>query len=66
MKSITRLLNGKRAGDKPVDDPATPAVDESDAAHSVSHQSYDNLESNWGKMTTLLETRGDYTTTEAE
>lgn len=66
MKSITRLLNGKRAGDAPVDDPATPNVDESQAAHSVSHLSYDNIESNWGKMVTLVETKNTYKVNEPE
>lgn len=66
VKSIVRKLNGRRSGDAPVDDPATPGVDESDAAHSVSQQSYDNLEAHFASLIELLRTRSDYTLNETE
>ena len=66
MQTLVRLMNGRRAGDAPVDDPATPDIDESQTAHSVSHRSYDNLESNFGKIIDLLETKPTYKPNEVE
>jgi hypothetical protein len=66
MQTLVRLLNGKRAGAKPVDDPTTPDVNEALNTHSVSQLSYDNLEANFGKLITLLETKGNYKPNETE
>ena len=66
LRTLTRQIKGERAGEKPVENPATPAVDESKNAHSVSHRSYNNIESNFGKVINLLEARPEYTTNEPE
>lgn len=65
--TIIRKLQGRRIGDKPVDDPLTPDVDESKSAHSVSQQSYDNYIANLAALIALLKTKADgYKPNEAE
>lgn len=59
LAGFMRRLRGERAGDKPVDDPATPE-DESATAHSVSHLSYDNLVATWKELIELLKTQAGY------
>ena len=59
LAGFMRRLRGERAGEKPVDDPATPA-DESATAHSVSHLSYDNLVATWKELIELLKTQSGY------
>lgn len=56
-QTIIRKLQGRRAGEKPVDDPSTPDIDESKAAHSVSQQSYDNSTANLASLVALLKTQ---------
>lgn len=57
VQTLVRKLRGGRAGDKPVDDPLTPDIDESLSVHSVSQQSYDNLVANFAELITLLQTK---------
>lgn len=59
LAGFLRRLRGERAGEKPVDDPATPE-DESATAHSVSHLSYDNLVTTWKDLIELLKTQAGY------
>lgn len=59
VQSIVRKLRGARAGTKPVDDPSTPGVDESKAAHSVSQQSYDNVVATFAELIALVKTKSD-------
>lgn len=59
LAGFMRRLRGERAGEKPVDDPATPE-DESATAHSVSHLSYDNLVATWRELIELLKTQAGY------
>lgn len=66
-QTILRKLQGRRAGEKAVDDPSTPDVDESRTAHSVSQQSYDNYIANLAALIALLKTKADsYKPNEAE
>nr|HMS42868.1 hypothetical protein [Pyrinomonadaceae bacterium] len=55
--TIIRKLQGRRIGNAPVDDPSTPDVDESQVAHSVSQQSYDNYIANLAALIALLKTK---------
>ncbi|MCD9189300.1 MAG: hypothetical protein LUM44_22980 [Pyrinomonadaceae bacterium] len=59
LAGFMRRLRGERKGEKPVDDPATPG-NESSAAHSVSHLSYDNLAATWRELIELLKTQAGY------
>lgn len=60
VETLVRKLQGRRAGQKPVDDPLTPDVDESQSAHSTAQLSYDNLVANFAALIALLKTRVDY------
>jgi len=64
LAAITRKFYGGRAGDKLVDDPSTPDIDESLGAHSVSQRSYDSLISHFVSLIELLKTRPEYNTTD--
>jgi hypothetical protein len=65
--TIIRKLQGRRAGDAPVDDPLTPDINESKSAHSVSQQTYDMLTENFASLIELIKTKQDiYKPNEAE
>lgn len=66
LLAIIRKMRGARAGEKPVDDPATPDVDESKSAHSVSARSYDNLIAYFADLIALLKTQTAYNPPDAE
>jgi len=66
LVTVTRKFYGGRAGDKPADDPATPGIDESLAAHSVSQRSYDNLAASFADLVALLKTQSSYNPNEDE
>jgi hypothetical protein len=66
LATIIRKFRGERAGDAPVDDPATPNVDESLAAHSVSARGYDNFVSYFADLIALLKTQPAYNPNETE
>lgn len=60
FETFARKLQGRRATEKPVDDPLTPDVDESQSAHSTAQLSYDNLVANFAALIALLKTRAEY------
>lgn len=66
LKNDKRRFDGRRAGDKPVDDPSTPDVDESQNIHSVSQLSYDYRTERFAEMVNKVEAHGDYVTNEAD
>ena len=66
LKNDKRRFEGRRAGDKPVDDPSTPDIDESQTAHSVSQQSYDYRTARFGEMVAKVRAQGDYATNEPD
>jgi hypothetical protein len=66
LDSIIRKIQGRRAGEKSVDDPATPDVDESKLTSSASQMSFDNRIQHFAELVALLKTRTDYTPNETE
>lgn len=66
LQAIVRKFYGGRAGEKPVDDPATPDIDESLSLKSVSQRSYDNLVSHFADLIALLKTQSSYAPPETE
>lgn len=60
LRTQIRKIGGKRAGDAPVDDPATPDIDESLAKHSVSQQSYDDILATFAVIIAMLKTQPAY------
>ena len=58
--SIVRKLRGSRAAPKPVDDPATPGLNEAAKTRSVSQRSYDSLISHFSELIELLNAKGSY------
>jgi hypothetical protein len=66
LTAITRKFYGGRAGDKPVDDPSTPDIDESLGGRSVSQRSFDSLIAHFASLIELLKTRIEYATNETE
>ncbi|HLM03108.1 MAG TPA: hypothetical protein VK400_18800, partial [Pyrinomonadaceae bacterium] len=58
--SIVRKFYGGRAGDAPVDDPATPDIDESQNTHSVSSRGFDDLVSHFADLIALVKTQSAY------
>jgi hypothetical protein len=65
-RTLARKIKGGRAGDKPVDDPATPDIDESQTARSVSQLSYDNQLANFEGLVQLLESQASYAPNETD
>jgi nucleotide-binding universal stress UspA family protein len=57
-RTLARKLQGRRAGERTADDPATPDVDESEQNHSVSQMSFDNRLANFEAFVQLLEAQG--------
>lgn len=66
LASIVRKIQGRRAGKKPVDDPATPDVDESLDANSVSQRSYDSLIAHLADIIALLNKQSSYNPNDVE
>lgn len=66
LTTITRKFYGGRAGDKPVDDPSTPLVDESEDSRSVSERSYDNMVAFFADLIALVQTQPAYNPNETE
>ncbi len=66
LASIIRKLQGGRAGEKPVDDPNTPDVNESLNANSVSQRSYDSLIAHLADLIALLKTKSSYNPNDVE
>lgn len=63
---FVRKIQGRRAGEKPVDDPSTPDVDESQSAHSVAQLSYDNQTANFAGLIALLKNEPTYAPNETD
>lgn len=66
LQSIVRKFYGSRAGEAPVDDPATPDIDESLNTHSVSARGFDNLVAYFADLIALLQTQPAYNPNDAE
>lgn len=66
LTTITRKFYGGRAGEKPIDDPLTPDVDESKATRSVSERTYDNLVAFFADIIALVKTPPAYKPNEQE
>lgn len=66
LAAVIRKLRGTRAGDAPVDDPATPDVDESLATRVVASRGYDNLTAYFADLIALLKTQPAYSPPDAE
>lgn len=66
LAGYVRKLRGKRAGDKPEDDPETLEIDESQSGHSVSQVSYDSLVATWRLIIQLLAAQAGYAPNEAD
>jgi len=66
LQTIVRKFYGGRAGEAPVDNPATPAINEALATHSVSARGYDNLVSYFADLIALLKTQPGYKPNDAE
>lgn len=66
MRTQIRKINGTRAGEKPIDDPSTPDIDESLKAKSVSQQSYDDLTATFAVIIAMLKTQPDYNPNEPD
>ena len=61
VQSKVREIRGARAdggSGKPEDDPATPGIDESEAAGSASQTSYASLEGHWSELVAFLIEKG--------
>lgn len=66
LAAVIRKLRGERAGDAPVDDPATPDVDESKNTRSVSARGFDNLVAYFAVIIAMLKTQPDYDPNETD
>ncbi|HEY0049381.1 MAG TPA: hypothetical protein VGB68_08865 [Pyrinomonadaceae bacterium] len=66
LQSIVRKFYGSRAGEAPVDNPATPDIDESLNKHSVSARGFDNLVTYFADLIALLQTQPAYNPNDAE
>lgn len=66
LDTIIRKLQGRRAGEKPVDDPSTPDIDESEQTSSPSQMSFDNRIQHFAELIALLKTNPAYTPNETE
>ena len=66
LASIVRKFRGGRAGEKPVDDPNTPNVNESLDTISVSQRSYDSLIAHLADLIALLKTKSSYNPNDVE
>ncbi len=67
LVSIVRRMRGERAGELPVDNPATADIDESKAkTHSVASRGYDNQVAYFADLIALLKTQPAYAPNETE
>jgi hypothetical protein len=66
LQSIVRKFHGSRAGEAPVDNPATPDIDESQNKHSVSARGFDDLVAYFADLIALLQTQSAYNPNDAE
>ncbi|MGI8787487.1 MAG: hypothetical protein ACR2HG_06990 [Pyrinomonadaceae bacterium] len=66
LAAVIHKLRGTRAGDAPVDDPATLDIDESKNTRSVSARGYDNQVAYFADLIALLKTQSTYNPNEAE
>lgn len=66
LASIVRKFRGGRAGEKPVDDPNTPNVNESLNTISVSQRSFDSMIAHLADLIALLKTQSSYNPNDVE
>ncbi|MDQ3798808.1 MAG: hypothetical protein M3384_05105 [Acidobacteriota bacterium] len=66
LQTIIRRFRGERSGDAPVDDPATPDVNEALNTHSVSQRGYDDLVTHFADLVALVKTQPAYNPNDAE
>ena len=66
LAAVIRKMRGARAGKAPVDDPATPDIDESKQTRTVASRGYDNLVAYFADLIALLKTQPAYNPPDAD